>query len=54
MPPHMDSLVVYTKTKAGLITKDDPWQIITLYDTTAVFGEVDVVLREVIVTAAYT
>ena len=24
VPPHTDSLVVYTKTKAGLVIEDDP------------------------------
>ncbi|KAI4872036.1 hypothetical protein NFI96_009307 [Prochilodus magdalenae] len=53
VPPHTDSLGVSTKTKAGLVTEDDPAAILShsmtvWYDTTAVFGDGDVVLRTVV------
>ncbi|KAI4893927.1 hypothetical protein NFI96_004098 [Prochilodus magdalenae] len=54
VPPHTDSLGVSTKTKAGLVTEDDPLpfchSMTVWYDTTAVFGDGDVVLRTVVVT----
>ncbi|KAI4873572.1 hypothetical protein NFI96_006024 [Prochilodus magdalenae] len=53
VPPHTDSLGVSTKTKAGLVTEDDPppcHSMTVWYDTTAVFGDGDVVLRTVVVT----
>ena len=43
MPPYMDSLVVTTVTKAGLVTEDD---LLSFWlDTIAVFGVVDMVLE---------
>ena len=51
-PPHKDSLVVSTKTKAGLVTEDEllPFSMAVWHDTTAVFGDGDVVLGTVVVT----
>ncbi|KAI4887649.1 hypothetical protein NFI96_026195 [Prochilodus magdalenae] len=65
-PGQNDSLVVSTKTKAGLVTEDDPLpfrsamvscqtvmelrrSMTVWHDTIAVFGDVDVVLRGVVV-----
>ncbi|KAI4889299.1 hypothetical protein NFI96_011095 [Prochilodus magdalenae] len=54
VPPRTDSLVVSTKTKAGLVTEDDPTAILshslTVWrDTIAVFSDVDMVLRAVVI-----
>ena len=42
--PHTDMLVVSTRTKAGLVTEDD-----LLASPVPVFGDVDVVLRTVVI-----
>ena len=48
VPPHTDSLVVSAKTKAELVTEDGRTLtcLAVWHDTTAVFGSVDMVLRE--------
>ena len=49
VPPHTDLLVVSTMAKARLATEHN---LLTVWhDTTAVFGDVDMVLRAVVVAA---
>ena len=52
VPSYTDLLVVSTKTKAGLVTEDDPlpfWHSMTVWqDTIAVFDNTGVVLRAVV------
>ena len=54
VPPHTDLLVISTKTQVKLFTEDDPlpWShsMTVWHDTSAVFGDTDVVLRAVVVT----
>ena len=52
MPPHTASSVVSTNTKAGLVTEDDPLdhRMTVWHDTIAVIGDVDVVLRGLVIT----
>ena len=44
VPPHMDSLAISTKTKAGLVTGDDrlPFRVTVWHDAITVFGHIDV------------
>ena len=52
VPSHMDSLVIFTMTKAGFVTEDDvlPFNSMTVsHDTIAVIGDVDVVLSSFII-----